>query len=131
MVWMNTFCDTVCCVYAQCCEQNRRQKIFNRGTWHSKIWQKPHWFIVFQISIWGSWSFGGLSDGTGCETHDTVMNNMIHVTYVFRWGSIFRPTSSARCEVPCWQQQLECEWKTSELWGRCSRILSQLAADNV
>jgi len=24
----------------------------------------------------------------------------------------------AASEVPCWQQQLECEWKTSKLWDR-------------
>ena len=51
--------------------QNRRQKVFNRGlcvsagglrlcgvAWHSKNWQKLHWFIVFHVSIWGgAWSF--------------------------------------------------------------------------
>jgi len=42
--------------------------------------------------------------------------------YVFTDGRSFRPTS-ARSEVSCWQQQLGCEWKTSRLWGRCSRIL--------
>jgi len=39
----------------------------------------------------------------------TPMIEMIHVTYityVFRTGSSFRP-NSARCEVPCWQQQLK------------------------
>ena len=50
--------------------------------------------------------------------------------YVFREGSSFGPTS-ARSEVPCWQQQLECEWKTSQLWERSSIILSQLASGNV
>jgi len=29
--------------------------------------------------------------------------------YVFREENSFRPTS-AWYEVPCWQQQLECEW---------------------
>jgi len=24
-----------------------------RGAWHSKNWQKLHWFIVFHVSIWG------------------------------------------------------------------------------
>jgi len=47
--------------------QNRRQKVFNRGAlrfcrgalalcgrdWHSKIWQKLNWFIVFHVSILG------------------------------------------------------------------------------
>jgi len=49
------------------CMQNRRQKVFNRvftfvqGAWHSKIWQKLHWFTVLHNSIWGAWSlFGGL-----------------------------------------------------------------------
>jgi len=39
--------------------QNRRQKVFNRGAlrlcraaWHSKIWQKLHWFKAFHISVW-------------------------------------------------------------------------------
>ena len=50
--------------------------------------------------------------------------------YVFKEGSSFRP-ASARSEVPCWQQQLECEWKTSKLRDIPSRILSQLASDNV
>jgi len=35
--------------------QNRYQKVFNSGLyicagfWHSKIWQKLHWFIMFHI----------------------------------------------------------------------------------
>jgi len=45
---------------------NRRQKVFKRGLyvcagtrgyWHSKIWQKRHWFIAFHISVWGTWNF--------------------------------------------------------------------------
>jgi len=34
--------------------------------------------------------------------------------------------------VPCWQQQLECNWtlNLTELWGRSSRVLNQLAPDN-
>ena len=54
----------------------------------------------------------------------------IYYIHAFREGSSFRPASS-RSEVPCWQQQLECEWKISEVWGRCSRISSQLASNNV
>ena len=55
-------------------EQNRRQKVFNRGVlrfcgwaWHSKNWQKLNRFIVFHVSIWGGLElcFGG--DGTGFE----------------------------------------------------------------
>ena len=48
--------------------QNRRQKVFSgealrfcrgalrlcEGAWHSKNWQKLHWFIVFHFSIRGS-----------------------------------------------------------------------------
>ena len=44
--------------------QNRRQKVFDSGTlrfwWgarHFKNWQKLTWFIVFHVSIWGTWSF--------------------------------------------------------------------------
>jgi len=45
------------------------------GTWHSKNWQKLHWFIVFHVSIWGSeLCLGRLSppklprdDGTGMQ----------------------------------------------------------------
>jgi len=48
---------------------------------------------------------------------------------VYREGSSFRPTT-ARFMI-LWQQQLKCEWKTSEMWGKCSGILSQLASDNV
>jgi len=36
--------------------------------------------------------------------------------YVFGEGSSFRHIS-AWCKVPCRQQQLECQWKTSELWA--------------
>ena len=54
----------------------------------------------------------------------------LNVTYIFREGNSFRPTS-ARSEVPCWQHQLGCEWKISKLWDRSSRILSQLASNNV
>ena len=45
-------------------QQNRPRKLFNREalrlrrrTWHSKIWQKIHWFIVFHSSILGVWKF--------------------------------------------------------------------------
>jgi len=45
-------------------DQNRRQKVFSRGAlhfcrgaWHSKNWQKLHWFIVFYFSIWEAWNF--------------------------------------------------------------------------
>ena len=41
-------------------QQNHHQKVFNsrettfvQGDWHSKIWQKIHWCIVFYISILG------------------------------------------------------------------------------
>jgi len=40
-------------------------------------------------------------------------------------------STSARCEVTCWQQHSQRECKNSEMWGRCSRIQSQLASDNV
>ena len=30
---------------------------FVRGAWHSKHWPTLNWFIVFHISIWGTWSF--------------------------------------------------------------------------
>ena len=30
---------------------------FVRGSWHSKNWQKLHWFVVFSVSIWVFWSF--------------------------------------------------------------------------
>jgi len=48
-----------------------------------------------------------------CDSRDSYnINNVIHATYtthaIFREGSSFRPAST-RCEVPCWQQQLECE----------------------
>jgi len=43
----------------------------------------------------------------------------------------FYRSVSARSEVPCWWQLLECEWKTLELWGRCSRKLSQQDTDSV
>jgi len=46
--------------------QNRCQKVFKRGAlrlcrgaWHSKIWHKLHWFLVFHISIWLKLCFGG------------------------------------------------------------------------
>jgi len=45
-------------------QQNRRRKVLNRealrlcrGAWHSKIWQKIHWFIVFHSSIWETRKF--------------------------------------------------------------------------
>ena len=47
-------------------QQNHHQKVFNweavfvQGDWHSKIWQKMHWFIVFHISNLGDFSFWGL-----------------------------------------------------------------------
>jgi len=44
-------------------------------------------------------------------------------------GSSFRPTS-ARCKVPCWHQQLECEWN-AKLQNWCSWALIQLASENV
>ena len=49
--------------------------------------------------------------------------NMIHIS--------FRCTS-ARCHVPCWLQQLGCEWNGKlQNWGRCSKVLSQLGFGNV
>jgi len=59
---------------------NRRWKVFNRGgfafvrgDWHSKNWQKLHWFIVFHVSIWGVWSFvWGAKPLRGDGTEQTV-----------------------------------------------------------
>jgi len=49
--------------------------------------------------------------------------NMMHTS--------FRRTS-ARCDVPCWLQQLGCEWNAKlQNWGRCSKVLSQLGFGNV
>ena len=72
-------------------DQNRRKKFsiggfaFLRealglcwGAWHSKIWRKLNWFIVFHVSIWEGLELclGGLSpqkpprgDGTGGDGH--------------------------------------------------------------
>ena len=36
---------------------NREAWSLCRGSWHSKIWQKIHWFIVFHSSILGVWEF--------------------------------------------------------------------------
>jgi len=44
------------------------------------------------------------------------MPHVSHI-YAFRELSSFR-TISARLGFPCWKQQLDCEWKTWELWGR-------------
>ena len=62
--------------------------------------------------------------------HSHNSNNMMHATclaYVFREG---KPTS-ARFEVLCWQQHVECELKTLKLWGICSRMLSLVASYKV
>ena len=49
--------------------------------------------------------------------------NMIHTS--------FRRTS-ARSDVPCWLQQLGCEWNAQlQNWGRCSKVVSQLGFGNV
>ena len=51
------FCNTTSRIYWTWCTQNRHLKVFNRGAWHSKNWQKLHLFILFHVSIWGAWSF--------------------------------------------------------------------------
>ena len=59
---------------------------------------------------------------------------MIQVTtrilHVFREESQIYSTTSARCGVSYWQQQLEYKWKILKLRGRCLRTLSQVASDN-
>jgi len=90
----------------------------------------PH---LFHFLIWNEleavlkWQFMDAFPHFFCKHYITAYQ--CHI-YAFREWIRFRPTS-ATCEVPCWQQKLESEWKTSELWGRCSRTPSQLAADNV
>ena len=55
----------------------------------------------------------------------------MYYIFIFRVRSSFRSTSPGS-EVPCCQQQLECERKTLELlWDRCLKILSQLTSDSV
>jgi len=55
----------------------------------------------------------------------------MYYIFIFRERSSFRSTSPGS-EVPCCQQQLECERKTLELlWDRCLKILSQLTSDSV
>jgi len=59
------------------------------------------------------------------------MKHTIYITYV---SSEKEVATSAGCEVPCWQQQLECEGTTKP--QNCeadaqSIQLSQLASDNV
>jgi len=49
------------------------------------------------------------------------MPHVSHV-YAFRELSSLRPIS-ARLGFPCLKQQLDCEWKTWELWGRWWGIL--------
>jgi len=78
-------------------QQNHRQKAFNwetlrfcRGGWHSKIWQKIHWYILFHISHWEAWIFvwGALSppkprgDWTGY--HQTSISKTVLPKHV-RW----------------------------------------------
>jgi len=67
--------------------------------------------------------FGGAKDirtVLGVPQHSY---NMIHTS--------FRRTS-ARCNVPCWLQQLGCEWNAKlQNWDRCSKLLSQLDFGNV
>jgi len=42
------------------------------------------------------------------------MNNMIHETYVTYMSSVKETVLglylSYICEIPCWQQQMECDW---------------------
>jgi len=75
----------------------------------------------FNYSVWMN-TFCHMYLAYMCTSSDNVVRSMaqswykycntcyIYHIYVFREGSSFRPPS-ARCEVPCWQQQLECEWK--------------------
>jgi len=50
---------------------------------------------------------------------------LLHVAYM----------TSARCEVSCWQQQLECEWNTNpqnfEADAQSTKLAGFLPSDNV
>jgi len=120
-VCVNTFCHTVCCMYVQlnrqCCESHGTVKI-------SIIW-----YMLHKPSIRGNRAIAAPTNFSKICL-DVRYNNKFqsvclppenmswlppwcHV-YVFREGSKSRPTST-RSEDPCWQKELECEWKTSEL----------------
>jgi len=78
------------------------------------VWMKTSCHTIccmFQIlpveqTFWNTWWY------------HRIQCHMYHIFMQSENKSSFRPIS-ARLGFPCWKQQLDCEWKMWELWGKC------------